>query len=383
MSASLRTFPWHQVPALHSADLDLERAAKRALESHVDLTLLPLVSNQLFLMEFSGAGVQRSRITSERKQLGCQLMFRSRDLIIFLSLEPPLVAHLVRRVLGQPPRVDSNSALGLATTGAALAILSEVARRISRGVPLAPDFSVSPDGKPTPLAVGAQRAWGVDFWIRLDGVSYAGFAAVTPDRGPSAPEKPEDALLAGVQAQSPISLPLVIARCVLDAADYQTLCVGDVVLPEEPNNLTWTTTSVATGVIADGVHTWLCSPGASRALALSSRNGKLCLAGTTHLSYDAAVTSKQAPGQDGKQPSADVSAADVIMDAPVVVHLELGSVSLSAQSWLGLRVGDVVCSELPVGKPVTLRVAERAVAEGELVTVDGHVGVRVQRFFKG
>jgi flagellar motor switch/type III secretory pathway protein FliN len=71
------------------------------------------------------------------------------------------------------------------------------------------------------------------------------------------------------------------------------------------------------------------------------------------------------------------------MDAPVVVHLELGSVSLSAQSWLGLRVGDVVCSELPVGKPVTLRVAERAVAEGELVTVDGHVGVRVQRFFKG
>ncbi len=80
--------------------------------------------------------------------------------------------------------------------------------------------------------------------------------------------------------------------------------------------------------------------------------------------------------------SAEPPALDVVMEAPVVVHIEIGSVTLPAQQWLGLRLGDVVTSQLPVGRPVTLRVAEQAVAEGELVSVDGQVGVRILRFHR-
>ncbi len=379
MSATLRPFPWHQLPALTLADLTAERTAKQAVESQLDLTRLPHVLNQLFMMELTGAGVQRSRITSERKQLGCQFLLRGKDLVIFLSLEPPLVAQVVRRVLGQPPRVDSNAALGPATTGAALAILAELARRISRDVPLVPDFSLSQDGRAAPIALGAQRALALDFWARLDGVSYAGFASVTHDRGVA---QREPTALESAQGAVNVVLPLVLARCVLEADDYQSLCIGDVILPEDPTQLAWTKQHEGGRPIPDQTTAWVCSPGATRALTLSASNGKLCLAGSGNLSYDAPVTSKPAPRAAPKQGIPDVPTADVIMDAPVVIHIELGSVSLSAQSWLGLRVGDVVCSEVAVGRPVTLRVAERAVAEGELVTVDGQIGVRIQRFFK-
>jgi type III secretion system YscQ/HrcQ family protein len=377
VSASVLPFPWHQVPAFSKADLELERGAKQALEGQVDLQSLRPILSQLFMAELTNAGVQRARVTSERRPLGCQFLLRGSGLVIFLSLEPALVALLVRRVLGQPPRIDDGAVMGPATTGAALAILAEIARRASRGAPLTPDLPLGRDGRPTSLAVGAQQAWAVDFWMRLDNTSYAGFAAITAEKSaPSAPKlspEPRTAL--------PITLPLLVARCVLSVDDYGSLCVGDVVVPDESNALDWLKAVLGGAPIAEKVGALLCSPGATRALVLSARGGKLCLAGETNMSYDGPVASKQAAGSESRQGSQDAPAADVVMDAPVVVHLELGGVTLSAQSWLGLRVGDVVCSDLPVGRPVTLRVADRAVAEGELVSVDGQVGVRIQRFF--
>jgi flagellar motor switch/type III secretory pathway protein FliN len=145
--------------------------------------------------------------------------------------------------------------------------------------------------------------------------------------------------------------------------------------------LSWVMSACSGAPLPEKIGALLCSPGADRALVLSSRSGKLCLAGETNMGYDVPVASNRAAGSESNPAGQDAPAADVIMDAPVAVHLELGSVTLSAQAWLGLRVGDVVCSELPIGRPVTLRVADRAVAEGELVSVDGQVGVRIQRFF--
>lgn len=377
MSASVTAFPWDQLPALSKQDLELEQAAKQALESQIDLAELPRVLSQLFMAELTNAGVQRARVTSERRQLGCQFLLQGSGMVTFLSLEPALVALLVRRVLGQPPRIDDGAAMGPATTGAALAIVAEVARRLSREAPLVPDLSMVRDGRAPAIATGAQRAWAVDFWMRLDNMSYAGFAAVGIDKSAQRASKCGPRLRTAL----PISLRLLVGRCVLSADDYRSLCIGDVVVPDESSTLTWVGSVRGGAPIPDGVSALLCSPGAARCLALSARNGKLCLAGEANMSYEVTVASKQVAGPEPTQAGQDAPAANVVMDAPVAVHLELGSVTLSAQAWLGLRVGDVVCSELPVGRAVTLRVADRAVAEGELVSVDGRVGVRIQRFF--
>lgn len=375
MPATVQSFPWRRIPAFQKGDLELESAVKRAIRRHLDLGELPSVLNQLFLVEMSGAGIDRARVTSERRHLGCQFLLRGSGMVIFLSLESALVAQLVRRVVGQPPRVDSGAPLGPATTGAALAILAEVARRIARDAPLAPDFSQHMESRGTPPLASAQPGLAVDFWIRLDGVSHAGFASVAVE---GAPQKTLPANRDAVHASLPVSLALVLARCELDASDYHSLTLGDVVLPSDRAILAWLIAANGGASIPDKAVAWLCSPGATRGLVVSGLGGKLCLAGACNLSYDAAVTSKNA----GESPTAQDAATDVILDAPVVVHLEMGSVTLSAQSWLDLHIGDVVCSGIPVGRSITLRVADRAVAEGELVTVDGQVGVRIQRFLK-
>lgn len=375
MPATIQSFPWRRVPALQKADLELERAARRAISSYLDLVELPKALNQLFLVEMTGAGIDRARVTSERRHLGCQFLLRGSSVVIFLSFDSALVAQLVRRVVGQPARVDSGAPLGPATTGAALAILAEVARRVARATPLTPDISQPVVSRNAAPLVSGQPGLAVDFWIRLDGVSHAGFASIAVDGAPAVPRvtSPNEA-----QASVPVSLPLVLARCELDANDYHALTPGDVVLPGDPTALDWVKAAADGTSVSDQAKAWLCSPGATRALLVSVRAGKLHLAGESNLSYDASVTTRKADAN----PTVQDAPTDVILDAPVVVHLEMGSVTLSAQSWLDLHVGDVVCSGIPVGRSITLRVADRAVAEGELVTVDGQVGVRIQRFLK-
>src|SRR5690606_12089709 len=196
----------------------------------------PRIVNQLFLAEWSNAGVQRARVTSERRHLGCEFIIHGTGLVIFLSLEPTLVALLVRRVLGQPPRIDTGHTLGPATTGASLAIVTEVARRVSRGAPLVHDLTPLQGERSTALSIGPQRAWAVDFWVRLDNTSYSGFAALSVDTATS------NAKTVSIDSSRalPIRLRLVVARCVLAADDYRSLCVGDVVVPNESDGSSWT-----------------------------------------------------------------------------------------------------------------------------------------------
>lgn len=71
----------------------------------------------------------------------------------------------------------------------------------------------------------------------------------------------------------------------------------------------------------------------------------------------------------------DVSA--VLADMPVEIVAELGRVSLRGDEVAALAPGAVLRLGRVGGAPVTLRVGEQLWAEGELVSVDGELGVRV------
>ena len=70
---------------------------------------------------------------------------------------------------------------------------------------------------------------------------------------------------------------------------------------------------------------------------------------------------------------------DVLLETPVVVRVELGAVSMSAREWARLGTGDVIETAQRIAEPVVLRIAGREVGRGELVNVDGQVGVRIQK----
>jgi flagellar motor switch/type III secretory pathway protein FliN len=64
-------------------------------------------------------------------------------------------------------------------------------------------------------------------------------------------------------------------------------------------------------------------------------------------------------------------------DATLEVAVAIGDLRLSVRSLLELAPGQVLELGKPLGSQVELRVGARVVARGELVDVDGGVGVRV------
>jgi flagellar motor switch protein FliN len=64
-------------------------------------------------------------------------------------------------------------------------------------------------------------------------------------------------------------------------------------------------------------------------------------------------------------------------DAHVELTVALGTTQMSLRQVLDLAVGQVVQLNRPLAGPFELRAAGRVVGRGELVDVDGELGVRI------
>jgi type III secretion system YscQ/HrcQ family protein len=68
---------------------------------------------------------------------------------------------------------------------------------------------------------------------------------------------------------------------------------------------------------------------------------------------------------------------ELLNDIPLQIAVELARVPVTAEQVVSLRVGQVVDLNRVPGEPVELSVNGRIVARGELVEVEGHLGVRI------
>ncbi|MBC7286989.1 MAG: FliM/FliN family flagellar motor switch protein [Armatimonadetes bacterium] len=80
--------------------------------------------------------------------------------------------------------------------------------------------------------------------------------------------------------------------------------------------------------------------------------------------------------QDRGQPSAE-SLAPLLSGVCVPVRVLVGRASVAIANLLRLRPGDVLELDCSVHDPVDVLVGDQAVARGELVSIDGRLGVRV------
>lgn len=70
--------------------------------------------------------------------------------------------------------------------------------------------------------------------------------------------------------------------------------------------------------------------------------------------------------------------ADLLGDVPLQLTVELARLPMTAEAVVGLRVGQVLDLERGSAEPVELSINGKVVARGELVEVEGQLGVRVQ-----
>lgn len=92
---------------------------------------------------------------------------------------------------------------------------------------------------------------------------------------------------------------------------------------------------------------------------------------------DESTTPGSIRGRDDVDDGQNAGGADLMNDIPLQIAIELGRVSTTAEEVVALKVGHVFDLNRVAGEPLDLSVQGKIVARGELVEIDGNLGVRI------
>lgn len=74
---------------------------------------------------------------------------------------------------------------------------------------------------------------------------------------------------------------------------------------------------------------------------------------------------------------------DTLLDMSLPVAIEFGRTHMTVQEVLELGSGSVIQLDRMVGEPIDIYVSDRKLAEGEVVVIGEHFGVRITRILSG
>lgn len=84
-------------------------------------------------------------------------------------------------------------------------------------------------------------------------------------------------------------------------------------------------------------------------------------------------------GGAGTRAGAPPARLDTLLDMTLPLAIEFGRTSMTVQEVLALGAGSVIPLERMVGDPIDIFVSDRKLAEGEVVVIGEHFGVRITR----
>ncbi len=282
-----------------------------------------------------------------------------------LRVEVRAEADLVRRCVAG--LLDEQFELGwgdaeldVALRGAGAALALDIARRCSRAeAPRLDLTSAAPMGwrlERDATVITGQRPYRLR--IEVSGL---------PPTEPELPGRPVSIARLGWLR---ISLPWVCALAPLAAADAAALRPGDVWVPgggwvrgapgeESPER--WPG--------------WLAAPRAEYGWPVRARAD-----GAVQLGHRAEVLpGLEVEAVESAMEEKEPELGQVLGQAPVVVRLEVGALEMTAAEWAALRPGDLVDTGRRVSEGVLLRVGGQVIARGELVEIEGDMGVRITK----
>jgi flagellar motor switch/type III secretory pathway protein FliN len=356
-------YPWNELTRLSRRVARLGGRARRLVDGHVRFAEL-----RQALRSVLGAEVELVVERVELRQptnLGALVELKAESLALGVSVEPELVSAALSRVIGRTPALGPNGTpLDPALAGAFAAMALEVARRARGTPPLRIAAGPAPNDAGSAAGVdesarltGADEIVVVDVTLIVDGRSYACSAWA---RLPELASSPPGSLAA--LGEIPLALTLVVGASIAERGELERLRPGDAFMPGP--GLWIDDRGRGSGVLA--------APCSERGPAVDFlEDGRIVLRGKT-VGLAADLDEKMAERDDTV---ASVEAA--ALEAPLVVRVELCSVSLTARQWADLKPGDVLETGRKIGEKVVLRVAGREVARGDLVNVEGELGVRV------
>ncbi len=167
--------------------------------------------------------------------------------------------------------------------------------------------------------------------VRLADRRYAAAAWLPRDAPTVPPRRPDPGWRARVR--------VAIGAATLRRATARTLAPGDTLIPDR------LATDAATLIV--GRSRWRARP----------------------IERGWQIEHQEPPMSDPDEPLA--------LDAPITLTVELAHMEVSLEAIAGLAPGAVLETGRPIGGPVTLRAGGAVLARGELVDVEGELGVRI------
>jgi type III secretion system YscQ/HrcQ family protein len=339
-------YPWGALEPISRAALRVAGGARQGLNASVERCAYALGE----LLELPCEIIVRRSRLGRVPALG-QAIWLSRDTLALGALaEPGLAAYLAARVLRRAePLSDPSEPLSPPLAGLLAALAVETARRTGVATTL---LAAPPVGEEALVAELTLLLEGRPFSLTL--------YVVGAEAAPLAEPRLERL------GQLTLRLPLVVATVAVNRQELLELEPGGALLLGE-----------GASIDARGAgYAVLVGPHSERGfVAILQPDGRLVVGEPTEARLS--VERDKPSTTDGE------TLSDVLLETPVVVRVELGAVSMSAREWARLGTGDVIETAQRIAEPVVLRIGGREVGRGELVNVDGQVGVRIQKLYEG
>ncbi len=355
-SPAVAAYPWASVPRAARAAVAARREVLERVLGALDPTRCAGALSQLL-----GEGIEVPSVYfAERRRVDVSaalatdavtLQFPAQGLRLTLQPEADLVRVCVARLLEQDFELGwADTGIDAVLRGAGAALLLEVARRAARGQPPELTAEGTTSGAWLLCATVTVRLGGKPYRLEL-------CAELLDASRPLDLPKPRVELwrLGAVQLQ----VPWVCAVTRMGLRELERLEMGDVWLPgrgawldrERP---------LAAGLLA--------SPRSERGLPVHVSGGRIVLGA------DAVVVHEELESSMNQEES---ELEQIVGETPLTVRLEVGALEMSAAEWAALRPGDVVQSGRRIDHAVILRTGGREIARGELVDIEGEIGVRI------
>jgi type III secretion system YscQ/HrcQ family protein len=285
---------------------------------------------------------------------------------ILVELPSELGASLVDRVLGG----DGQAAhpLGQPLDALSRGVLAYLAARLLGKTDVRLRAVLAESAQASALLDGER----VLYWplgLRLAGqgeVPLRLLAAVSALR--ALPDPPAHPTLASLDDFADLELLLCAhaASCALTPRELASLSIGDVVVPER--------CGLAHGPEGFAGEISVHVPG-------SARTGFHARAGGAEIVLQGVLTQGEAAVTEGKRIVTEKIEVDpqapALDEVPIELCLELARFSVTLAELRALRPGDVLATGRLIGERATLTASGRPLARGELVDLDGEIGLRV------
>jgi type III secretion system YscQ/HrcQ family protein len=368
-SRGARAFPWPSLDVTSRTENAMMAAARGWARTHLRLEALTeafaqTVGRSLDLKWRRLQGLHSARSFGEG--FGCiveDASARTHEPKIIIQLETALTVAIVASALRLPvPKVTRLGASSPPLAGAVAAILASVARRAYGQAPL----RVTAVGSATDVeraAVPAAQWVALSLTAIVDDDAYSARLLMPGDLATSVAPAPWGRLQLASLGSLPLDLCVVVAAPWLGAHELGALREGDAL------------------VIGASELVRIETSGRWRGPALlapsTATTGLSATLDETHLVLGGEVRPLDAAEADMTKSHDNEALVEALGDVPVVVRVEIGEVRMAAREWAALGKGDVISLGARIGERVVLRAGGVPIARGDLVDVEGEIGVRI------